>query len=164
MSALNGDTGRPCSMLRSSRPPGPLKRMAACAVAKKQHAPHSLMSRYEIMSRSSTYRAKYATTPRLDLAGSTRAAVSCRNHLKRHLLLFEVLDSTSLSLVQMLCLTGVYLQSTQHANRCWNSVGLAIRVAQSLGLHLNEVGGRKIPQLEREMRRRVWHTCVVLDR
>lgn len=82
----------------------------------------------------------------------------------RHLLLFEVLDSTSLSLVQMLCLTGVYLQSTQHANRCWNSVGLAIRVAQSLGLHLNEVGGRKIPQLEREMRRRVWHTCVVLDR
>ena len=82
----------------------------------------------------------------------------------RHLLLFEVLDSTSLSLVQMLCLTGVYLQSTQYANRCWNSVGLAIRVAQSLGLHLNEVAGRKIPQLEREMRRRVWHTCVILDR
>jgi hypothetical protein len=82
----------------------------------------------------------------------------------RHLLLFEVLDSTSLSLVQMMCLTGVYLQSTQHANRCWNSVGLAIRVAQSLGLHLNEVAGKKIPQLEREMRRRVWHTCVVLDR
>lgn len=82
----------------------------------------------------------------------------------RHLLLFEVLDSTSLSLVQMMCLTGVYLQSTQHANRCWNSVGLAIRVAQSLGLHLNEVAGKKIPQLEREMRRRVWHTCVNLDR
>lgn len=82
----------------------------------------------------------------------------------RHLLLFEVLDSTSLSLVQMMCLTGVYLQSTQHANRCWNSVGLAIRVAQSLGLHLNEVTGKKIPQLEREMRRRVWHTCVNLDR
>jgi hypothetical protein len=82
----------------------------------------------------------------------------------RHTLLFEVLDSTSLSLVQMMCLTGVYLQSTQHANRCWNSVGLAIRVAQSLGLHLNEVTGKKIPQLEREMRRRVWHTCLILDR
>ncbi|KAM0719397.1 hypothetical protein Q7P37_005302 [Cladosporium fusiforme] len=82
----------------------------------------------------------------------------------RHLLLFEVLDTTSLSLVQMMCLTGVYLQSTQHANRCWNSVGLAIRVAQTLGLHLNEHGRKKIPQLELEMRRRVWHTCVNLDR
>lgn len=82
----------------------------------------------------------------------------------RHLLLFEVLDTTSLSLVQMMCLTGVYLQSTQHANRCWNSVGLAIRVAQSLGLHLNDDGRKKIPQLELEMRRRVWHTCVNLDR
>lgn len=82
----------------------------------------------------------------------------------RHLLLFEVLDTTSLSLVQMMCLTGVYLQSTQHANRCWNSVGLAIRVAQSLGLHLNADSRKQIPQLEREMRRRVWHACVNLDR
>jgi len=82
----------------------------------------------------------------------------------RNLLLFEILDSTSLALVQMLLLTGVYLQSTQCANRCWNFVGLAIRVAQSLGLHLNDNGKKPPPQLEREMRRRVWFTCVNLDR
>lgn len=82
----------------------------------------------------------------------------------RNLLLFEILDSTSMALVQMLLLTGVYLQSTQYANRCWNFVGLAIRVAQTLGLHLDNNGKKSPPQLEREMRRRVWFTCVNLDR
>lgn len=77
---------------------------------------------------------------------------------------FDILDSTSISLVQMLILTGVYLQSTQHASRCWNSVGLAIRMAQSLGLHVDHSSRRSISQLELEMRRRIWHTCVHLDR
>lgn len=77
---------------------------------------------------------------------------------------FDILDSTSISLVQMLVLTGVYLQSTQHASRCWNSIGLAIRMAQSLGLHVDAVSHRGISQLALEMRRRIWHTCVHLDR
>ncbi|KAK4493879.1 hypothetical protein PRZ48_015064 [Zasmidium cellare] len=77
---------------------------------------------------------------------------------------FDILDSTSISLVQMLILTGVYLQSTQYASRCWNSVGLAIRMAQSLGLHVDHSSRKSITQLELEMRRRIWHTCVHLDR
>ena len=76
---------------------------------------------------------------------------------------FEILDSMSLSAVQMLLLTGVYLQSTQQATRCWNAVGLAIRAAQSLGLHV-ESPNQPRSQLSREMRRRVWHTCLVLDK
>ncbi|RSL46449.1 hypothetical protein CEP54_013847 [Fusarium duplospermum] len=76
---------------------------------------------------------------------------------------FEILDSMSLSAVQMLLLTGVYLQSTQQATRCWNVVGLAIRAAQSLGLHV-ESPNQPRSQLSREMRRRVWHTCLVLDK
>lgn len=82
----------------------------------------------------------------------------------RHLFIFDVLDSTSVSVVQMLLLTGIYLQSTRYASRCWNVVGLAIRVAQSLGLHLDYTDRRPETQLDREMRRRIWHTCVVLDR
>ncbi|WAO84520.1 Fungal-trans domain-containing protein [Fusarium falciforme] len=76
---------------------------------------------------------------------------------------FEILDSMSLSAVQMLLLTGVYLQSTQQATRCWNVVGLAIRAGQSLGLHV-ESPNQPRSQLTREMRRRVWHTCLVLDK
>lgn len=77
---------------------------------------------------------------------------------------FDILDSTSISLVQMLVLTGVYLQSTEYASRCWNSVGLAIRMAMSLGLHVDNSARKAGSQVEREMRRRIWHTCVNLDR
>ena len=82
----------------------------------------------------------------------------------RPILTYLILDSSSISTVQMLALTGVYLQSTQYAGRCWNAVGLAIRMAQSLGLHVETAGRNGVPQLEREMRRRTWHTCVCLDR
>lgn len=78
--------------------------------------------------------------------------------------LFDILDSTSISLVQMLVLTTAYLQSTQYASRCWNSLGLAIRMAQSLGLHVDHHAQKNISQLELEMRRRIWHTCVNLDK
>jgi hypothetical protein len=77
---------------------------------------------------------------------------------------YELLDSMSLPLVQMLLLTGVYLQSAQNANRCWNVVGLAIRVAQGLGLHVETARPRALCQVDREMRRRIWHCCLVLDR
>ena len=77
---------------------------------------------------------------------------------------FFILDSTSVATVQLLALSGVYLQSTEYASRCWNSVGLAVRAAQSLGLHTESKGIRAASQLEREIRRRIWHTCVSLDR
>ncbi|POR34365.1 hypothetical protein TPAR_05451 [Tolypocladium paradoxum] len=76
----------------------------------------------------------------------------------------EVLDSMSIPLVQMLLLTGVYLQSAQNANRCWNVIGLAIRVAQGLGLHVERPKPPGQCQVDREMRRRIWHCCLVLDR
>jgi hypothetical protein len=82
----------------------------------------------------------------------------------RRLYNYEVMDSMSVPLVQMLLLTGVYLQSAQNANRCWNVIGLAIRVAQGIGLHTERPRVARQTQLDREMRRRVWHCCLVLDR
>lgn len=81
----------------------------------------------------------------------------------RRLFVFDVLDSSSLPAVQLLLLQGVYLQSSRYATRCWNVVGLAVRVAQSLGLHIHSEREGET-QLDREMNRRVWHTCVMLDR
>ncbi|KAF5554628.1 fungal trans-domain-containing protein [Fusarium mexicanum] len=81
----------------------------------------------------------------------------------KFLLAEELLDHPNLSVVQLLLLTGVYLQSTEHANRCWNIVGSAIRSAQSMGLHLDRKRN-SINHVEREMERRVWHACVFLDR
>ncbi|KAH7146826.1 fungal-specific transcription factor domain-containing protein [Dactylonectria estremocensis] len=82
----------------------------------------------------------------------------------RGLVPIDALDVASLPAVQMLLLTAVYLQSTTYSSRCWNIVGLAMRVAQSLGLHLNRCASGTSNQLEREMRRRIWYTCVTLDR
>ena len=81
----------------------------------------------------------------------------------RRFFMDEFLDSPTLSVVQLLLLTGIYLQSTKYANRCWNSIGSAIRTAQSIGLHLERRSDSRV-QIQREMERRVWHTCVFLDR
>ncbi|KAF6832159.1 transcriptional regulatory protein [Colletotrichum musicola] len=74
----------------------------------------------------------------------------------------DALDHSSLQVVQLLLLRGVYLHYTSYADRCWNTVGVALRVAQGLGLHRE--GNGKPSQLRREMRRRVWHCCLTLDR
>lgn len=82
----------------------------------------------------------------------------------QHVLAYDILGSASVAVIQWLLLTAVYCQSTEHASRCWNSVGLAIRLAQSLGLHIEQPARAETSQIDLEMRRRVWHTCVVLDR
>ncbi|OLN85697.1 putative transcriptional regulatory protein C1F7.11c 4 [Colletotrichum chlorophyti] len=76
----------------------------------------------------------------------------------------DTLDHSSLQVVQLLLLRGVFLHYTQYADRCWNTTGLALRVAQGLGLHAQTERTTAINQLRREMRRRVWHCCLTLDR
>ncbi|KAK3692973.1 fungal-specific transcription factor domain-containing protein [Podospora appendiculata] len=82
---------------------------------------------------------------------------------KRSLRLVSVdtLDSSSLQVVQLLLLRGFYLCYTPYVDRCWSTVGVALRVAQAAGLQSMKGGGRN--QLDQQMRRRVWHLCVILD-
>jgi len=83
---------------------------------------------------------------------------------------FQLLERGSLEFVQALLLTAQYLQSTQLWGMCWNLVGLAVRVAQGIGLHLSpseparHVNGQSANPLDEEMRRRVWGGCLTLDR
>ncbi|KAK5678280.1 hypothetical protein LTS10_009452 [Elasticomyces elasticus] len=80
----------------------------------------------------------------------------------RRLLSYDILDRPSLAIVQLLLLSSMYLQSSKSASACWNTVGLAIRVAQSIGLHAESDGGiqsgirRKLARLQ--TKRKVWHT------
>jgi len=78
------------------------------------------------------------------------------------LALGNLLDNNNLALVQALFILGQYLQSTDNPTRCWNVVGLALRVAQGIGLYMD-----KAPTdgslLETEIRRRTWHACLLLD-
>lgn len=65
--------------------------------------------------------------------------------------------------VQFLLLVSHYLQGTESSIQTWNFHGLAVKAAYRLGLHSKHALDQYGP-LEREMRLRTWHTCVLLDR
>jgi len=80
------------------------------------------------------------------------------------LLRLDLWDIGSTELIQCLLLMGQYLQSTNTPHQCWMVVGHAIRVAQSLGFHLPESSFRLQSPVERELARRIWHGCIMMDR
>ena len=73
-------------------------------------------------------------------------------------------DPGSLEVVQYLLITSQYLQSTNSPHQTWMVVGLAVRTAQSLGLHLPETSAAKSSTVEKELYRKLWHGCVLMDR
>ncbi|RLL96753.1 hypothetical protein CFD26_105631 [Aspergillus turcosus] len=58
---------------------------------------------------------------------------------------------------------GQYLQGTQKSVQAWTTHGLAISAAYQLGLHSPDANQGYSP-LEREIRKRTWFGCVLLDR
>ena len=70
-------------------------------------------------------------------------------------------EKPSYERVQCLLLFGIYLQSTSSVCKCWMTVGQAIRMAQSLGIHVDDP---LRSARYREYKRRIWHGCVWLDR
>ncbi|KAH8805132.1 fungal-specific transcription factor domain-containing protein [Xylogone sp. PMI_703] len=81
----------------------------------------------------------------------------------RNIIFSHVFKKGNLELIQSLLLMSHYLQGTLELNECWNLVGLMIRTAFTIGLHLNpEVFSLKA--IEIEVRKRVWWGCVIIDR
>uniref|UniRef100_A0A0B7KNK2 Zn(2)-C6 fungal-type domain-containing protein n=1 Tax=Bionectria ochroleuca TaxID=29856 RepID=A0A0B7KNK2_BIOOC len=70
---------------------------------------------------------------------------------------------TSLETVQFLLLTSQYLQGTQQSVQTWAVHGLAVKAAMSIGIHSKEAL-RRLPDVEQEMGKRTWLSCVLLDR
>ncbi|KAI8716340.1 Zn(2)-C6 fungal-type domain-containing protein [Fusarium sp. LHS14.1] len=93
---------------------------------------------------------------------TTNAAVFYRR--SQALLDFSDVQSRSILTVQCFLLSGQYLQSTNESQQCWMSVGLAIRVAQSIGLDLVETSAGAPTTGLRETMRKVWHGCILMDR
>jgi hypothetical protein len=74
-----------------------------------------------------------------------------------------VLQPSRIELVQALLLMGQYLHGSLELNTCWTVVGLAIRMAQGLGLHLDPSNFTS-EIVQQEVRKRVWWGCFVIDR
>ena len=81
----------------------------------------------------------------------------------RDIIFSQVFKSGNLELVQALLLMSHYLQGTMELNECWNLSGLMIRTAVSIGLHLSPEE-LPITMVEKEVRKRVWWGCFILDR
>lgn len=82
----------------------------------------------------------------------------------KSLLHFNLWNTGSAGLIQCLLLMAQYLQSTNSAHQCWIVTGLAVRNAQSLGLHLPQTIVRLPTFQEQQLARKIWHGCVLMDR
>ncbi|KAK5032535.1 hypothetical protein LTS07_003943 [Exophiala sideris] len=78
--------------------------------------------------------------------------------------LLDIVETGSVRSVQSFLLLGQYFQSTNEPHHCWVFIGLAVRTAQSLGLHLPETSERAADTRTRELLRKLWHGCVLMDR
>ena len=80
------------------------------------------------------------------------------------LLCFNLLEIGHINLVQALLLIGQYLQSTDMPQQCFQCIGLAIWIAQDIGLHIPETCLALETQHDREIALRTWHGCLLMDR
>ncbi|OJD16832.1 hypothetical protein AJ78_03022 [Emergomyces pasteurianus Ep9510] len=84
------------------------------------------------------------------------------NEANRYLQDVSVFEMGNLACVQAFLLLSNYTQKRNKPNTGWNYLGLAIRMALSLGLH-KEFPEWNISLLQREMRRRVWWGTFIFD-
>lgn len=82
----------------------------------------------------------------------------------RELFDFDIVRHPTVLTVQCLLVLGQYLQSTNEPQECWTFVGLAVRAAQSLSLHQSSRTDHVQNIEKRDLLRRIWHGCVLMDR
>ncbi|ORY02156.1 hypothetical protein K493DRAFT_312150 [Basidiobolus meristosporus CBS 931.73] len=85
---------------------------------------------------------------------------------RARMLLDRTYEVSSLENIQALILLGIYQHITYSGMRAWLYSGMAIRMAEDLGLHRNpekwDIEG--LTQQEKETRKRVWWVCYQIDR
>jgi hypothetical protein len=72
-------------------------------------------------------------------------------------------EPPSLQVVECLLLMSRYLQCTNNSHQTWMAVGSAIRIAQSLGIHLPKASNAGIPNDQEHWQHHLWNCCVFAD-
>lgn len=97
-----------------------------------------------------------------------RGSAATFYHRSEKFLDLNNLEQSNCAIVQALLLTCLYLQSTDLAEKCWIVNGVAIRVAQSIGLHVNPTVSMELQtqgpieyQWKHEIRKRLWTGCIL---
>ncbi|KAG7410984.1 putative transcriptional regulatory protein [Fusarium oxysporum f. sp. rapae] len=66
--------------------------------------------------------------------------------------------------VSLLLVQCFYLLAVSRTDSCWTTLGQAVRIAQSIGLHVEPPNSKSRSATELERRRRIWYSIYVLDR
>ncbi|KAK3953470.1 fungal-specific transcription factor domain-containing protein [Pseudoneurospora amorphoporcata] len=107
---------------------------------------------------ASVYRTDSPSTP-----SETSAETSERYfQWAKDLVMPQVLISSSLETVQLLCLMIEYLHGSSQSAQLWTLHSLAVKAALQIGLHSADAS-RHLTLLEREMRKRTWFLIVMND-
>ncbi|OQD82347.1 hypothetical protein PENANT_c022G11662 [Penicillium antarcticum] len=75
----------------------------------------------------------------------------------------ELMSIYNFEIIQILLLTAVYLQHERVPQKCFRNIGMAIHIAQELGLHLRETTEAIRDPRERGLARQVWNGCIIMD-
>ncbi|RKL46987.1 hypothetical protein BFJ72_g2724 [Fusarium proliferatum] len=70
----------------------------------------------------------------------------------------------SIQQVTLLLVQCFYLLAVSKTDSCWTTLGQAVRIAQSIGLHVESPSPKSRSAIELERRRRAWYSIYVLDR
>ncbi|EFR01552.1 fungal specific transcription factor domain-containing protein [Nannizzia gypsea CBS 118893] len=82
----------------------------------------------------------------------------------QRLLRLGSLGTDSLATIQAHILVSQYLIAINNFRAAWKSIGLAIRIAETLRLHLAAGSQHYEDRVDRELARRLWHSCILLER
>lgn len=80
------------------------------------------------------------------------------------LMSYDLMEVYNFEIIQILLLTAVYLQHDKMPQKSFRSIGMAIHVAQDLGLHLPATIESINDSRERDLACRVWNGCIIMDR
>lgn len=99
------------------------------------------------------------------LDSKQRERLSGKYFQRAHALLHvPVWETASVDLIQCLLLMSQYLQCTNKPHQTWMLVGLAVRIAQGIGLHLPEIWANPSLDEDAALKRRTWQSCIIMDR
>ncbi|KAM3542857.1 hypothetical protein ARSEF1564_004238 [Beauveria bassiana] len=80
------------------------------------------------------------------------------------LMLCNLLEVNTLETIQVLLLSALYHQCTSMPRKSIDNIDLAIHAAKTIGLHLPVTIGALTSPDDRDLARRVWHGCIIMDR
>lgn len=98
------------------------------------------------------------------LLGDSKAAGEAFHRQARRYITANPTRRTSVPMLQLFLLEINYYQGIGQADKCWLTIGIAVRIAQALGLHQKLPHNTTVSPMRQGLYKRLWWGCYYLDR